>query len=100
MHNRAMKTAVLPSLRVDPFLREKAVSLLHDGETLSSFMSDALQHHVERRSAQDEFIARGMAAAEQSREARAYVTPEAVMKRLETKLANHRAARGKRNTRT
>ena len=32
-----MKTATLPSLRVDPALREAAEAVLQEGETLSSF---------------------------------------------------------------
>ena len=38
-----MKTATIPSLRVDPALREAAESVLDQGETLSSFVETALR---------------------------------------------------------
>jgi hypothetical protein len=34
-----MKTATIPSLRVDVPLREAAIEVLEDGETLSSFVN-------------------------------------------------------------
>ncbi|MBP9119020.1 MAG: prevent-host-death protein, partial [Methyloversatilis sp.] len=61
-----MKTATIPSLRVDPALREAAESVLERGETLSSFVESAIRHGVEKRQAQREFIARGLASYEEA----------------------------------
>lgn len=59
-----MKTSTLPSLRVDPELREAAESVLRDGETLSSLMETAMRETIHRRRVQAEFLARGLAASE------------------------------------
>lgn len=57
-----MKTATIPSLRVDPALREAAESVLDQGETLSSFVETALRVGIDQRRAHREFIARGLAS--------------------------------------
>jgi predicted transcriptional regulator len=64
-----MKTAPLPSLCVDPELRQAVESVLHEGESLSSFMERSLRDEVKRRRIQAEFIARGLAAREEGRQA-------------------------------
>ncbi|WP_333629965.1 YlcI/YnfO family protein, partial [Agrobacterium cavarae] len=56
-----MKSATLPPLRVEPEFREKAQSVLREGETLSSFIEEAVRKQVEIRKSQAEFIARGLA---------------------------------------
>jgi hypothetical protein len=55
-----MRTATIPSLRVDPGLRTAAEDVLQEGETLSSFVEQSLRDVVQRRQAQREFIARGL----------------------------------------
>ena len=55
-----MKTATLPSLRVDPELREAAESVLQEGETLSGFIEASVRETIERRRTRAEFIARGL----------------------------------------
>jgi predicted transcriptional regulator len=90
MHNSKMKTAALPSLRVDPQLRVDAELLLRDGETLSGFMAEALRSHIERRRAQDEFIERGMASAAEVERTGKFITAEAMLDKLETKLVKHK----------
>jgi predicted transcriptional regulator len=92
MHNAKMKTAALPSLRVDPQLRVDAELLLRDGETLSGFMAEALRSHIERRRAQDEFIERGLAAAEEVERTGKFITADAMLAKLEAKLAKHKAS--------
>ncbi len=57
-----MKTASIPSLRVEPALREAAESVLDRGETLSAFVESALRQGIHQRLAQREFVARGMAS--------------------------------------
>ena len=62
-----MKTATLPSLRVEPGLRKAAEGVLREGESLSSFMEQSLRDEVNRRRMQAEFIARGLAARDEVR---------------------------------
>lgn len=86
MHNKCMKTAALPPVRVSPETRHQAESLLRAGESLTSFMSDALSQHIENRKAQDEFLARGLASAKQARLTGEYVSAATVLRKLESRL--------------
>ena len=61
-----MKTATIPSLRVDPELRTAAEDVLEEGESLSSFVEQSIRDGVQRRQAQREFIARGLKIQERS----------------------------------
>ena len=56
-----MKTATIPSLRVEPALREAVESVLREGETLSGFVEASVRAQVHQRQLQDEFIKRGLA---------------------------------------
>lgn len=82
-----MKTASIPSLRVDPDLRTAAENVLRDGESLSSFLEQSLRANIERRQAQKEFIARGLAARDQARRTGEYFTAEDVLRELDDMLA-------------
>lgn len=63
MHdNTRTKTAVLPQVRVAPELRTDLESVLHEGETLSSFVEASVRGAVEYRRVQMQFHARGEAA--------------------------------------
>ena len=42
-----MKTAAIPAVRVSPELRQAAVELLRNGETLSGFVEEAVRRNVE-----------------------------------------------------
>lgn len=74
-----MKTANLPSLRVEPELRQAAEEALLEGESLSSLIESSLREEVNRRRMQAEFIARGLAAREESRRTGVYYTVDEVM---------------------
>lgn len=87
-----MKTASLPSLRVTPELREAAESVLHEDESLSSFMEKTLREEVNRRRMQGEFIARGLAAREEGKRTGAYYTVEESLEALDDILARHKPA--------
>ncbi|MGJ4728749.1 YlcI/YnfO family protein [Luteimonas sp. SDU101] len=87
-----MKTASLPSLRVDPALREAAEAVLHEGETLSSFVEQSVRAQVERRRQQEAFIARGLGSRDRAREQERYVQAAAVLDGLAQRLEK---ARGK-----
>lgn len=91
MHNRGMKTAALPPIRVSPETRHQAESLLRDGESLSSFMTEALIQHIENRQAQDEFIARGLASAAEAERTGVYVSAASVLRKLESRLQRAKA---------
>jgi len=81
-----MKTATIPSLRVDPELRRSAESVLHQGESLSGFVEQAIRQSVAHRQAEQEFIARGLMAREQARQTGAYVEASVVVDRLQGML--------------
>ncbi len=61
-HNRDMKTAILPQVRVAPELREDLESVLREGETLSEFVEASVRSAVEHRRVQIEFHLRADAA--------------------------------------
>ena len=82
-----MKTATIPSLRVEPELRESLESLLKKGETLSSFVESAIRDSVRRRQTDAEFHARGLAAMARVRAGEPTVSSEEVLAKLEAKLA-------------
>lgn len=82
-----MKTATFPSLRVTPEFREAAEQVLHEGETLSSFVEASIRESITRRQLQGEFIARGLAARDAARESGRYASADAVLGRLAERLA-------------
>ncbi len=82
-----MKTASLPSLRVNPELRSAAESVLQEGETLSGFIEDSIRSNIERRRNQKVFIARGLLSREKAKETVEYISEEKVLTGLEAMLA-------------
>ena len=82
-----MKTATIPSLRVAPELRAAAESVLQKGESLSSFVENAIRLGVERRRMQGEFIARGLASRDEARHSGEYFSSDSVLKDLDRMLA-------------
>jgi predicted transcriptional regulator len=92
----AMKTATLPSLRVEPELREAAESVLQEGETLSGFIEASVRETVERRRTRAEFIARGLASREEARRTGEFYPAREVHAELARMLEGARAKlRGK-----
>lgn len=83
-----MKTANIPSLRVEPELRYAVESALHDNETLSSFMEQALREQVKRRQLQDDFLARGLASRDKARQTGEYYDADDVLVKLDTMLSS------------
>ena len=81
-----MKTATIPAIRVQPALREEIESSLHEGETLSEFVEQSVRMAIQRRRDQGEFIARGIAALEDARQANDYVDSDLVINGLQRKL--------------
>ena len=88
-----MKTSTLPPLRVEPRLRSEAERLLRDGETLSSFIVDAVQERVRNRMIEEEFIRRGLASREKARRSGKYTPAASVVAELRRRLDHaHKAA--------
>jgi len=90
-----MKTATIPSLRVDPELRHAAESVLQDGETLSSFVEQSLRINIDYRRAQQAFIARGLAARDEAKNTNEYFPAEDVLRELDEMHARAQAKAGK-----
>jgi hypothetical protein len=86
MREASMKSASLPSLRVDPELRAAAESVLSDGETLSSFVENSVKAQIRYRQTQREFIARGLAARDEAKRTGIYYTSEEVLGELRAML--------------
>lgn len=82
-----MKTATIPSLRVDPHLRQAAEDVLEEGETLSAFVEHAVRAQVALRQSQAAFIARGLDSRERAQASGRYVTAAAALDTLQARLA-------------
>jgi hypothetical protein len=81
-----MKTATFPSLRIEPELRQAAESVLREGESLSSFVEDAIRSGIERRRSQSEFLARGLLDRDEAKRTGGYFTAGAVHRELDLML--------------
>ncbi len=81
-----MKTATMPPLRVDPALRTAAESVLAEGESLSSFVTQSILDMIRQRQAQAEFRARGLASREEARRTGRYHSAAAVLADLDRRL--------------
>ncbi|MFB9951493.1 YlcI/YnfO family protein [Rhizobium puerariae] len=90
-----MKTATIPSLRVDPELRAAAESVLKEGETLSAFLEDSLRRQISYRKTQAEFIARGLASLAEAKRTGIYHDADDVHDELKAMLEAKRVELGK-----
>ena len=81
-----MKTSSFPSLRVEPELREAAESVLREGETLTSLIETSVRETIQRRRQQEEFIARGLRAREETQRTGITHAAEAVHSELQRRL--------------
>ncbi|MEO6968386.1 MAG: YlcI/YnfO family protein [Rhodanobacteraceae bacterium] len=90
-----MKSASIPSLRVEPELRQAAEGVLRDGETLSSFVEQSLRDQITRRQAEREFLSRGLAARKNARRTGVYFEAAAVHAELRDMLAKAKAAKAR-----
>lgn len=88
-----MKTATLPSLRVEPELRHAAEGVLNKGETLSGFIEESLRSNIERRLNQNEFIARGLASRDRAKNTGHYFSAETVLEEIGSRLSNAKKKR-------
>jgi len=93
LQGRALRheIATLPSLRVDPALREAVESVLHEGETLSGFIEASVREPIERRRIRAEFIARGLSSRDETRRTGEYFEAGKVHAELARMLDQARA---------
>ena len=81
-----MKTATIPSVRVEPEFRAEVESVLGEGETLSEFVEASVRANVERRRIRAEFIARGLRSRDEARRTGQYVDVDVAVAGLQRKL--------------
>ena len=77
-----MKTATLPAVRVAPQVRELIESVLHEGESLSTFIEDAARTHAQWRKEDEAFHTRAAKAAQNLRDGGKFYTAEESIARL------------------
>jgi hypothetical protein len=88
-----MKTATIPPVRIEPQFREEIERSLVEGETMAGLVEMAVRAEVTRRREQSEFIRRGLAAIARTVSANDGIPADAVLAKLEAKLASARKAR-------
>lgn len=86
-----MKTATIPSLRVEPNFRAEVEAVLDEHETLSEFVETSIRAQVERRRLQSEFVARGLRSRDEARRTGEYADADDVLAGLQRKLDAARA---------
>jgi hypothetical protein len=89
-----MKSSTMPPLlRVSRELRADAEAVLAPGESLSSFVHDAVARTIEYRRAQQTFVEGGLASTAKARRTGRYLSGSAALKRLKRQLAQGRSTR-------
>jgi hypothetical protein len=81
-----MKTATIPSVRVEPDFRAEVEAALADGETLSEFVEASIRAAVERRRVQTQFVARGLRSRDEARRTGDYVDAQVFVQHLKLPL--------------
>ncbi len=90
MMKAATKTSTIPPLRVNESVRAAAEAALMEGESLSGFVLEAIQFNIQRRTMQQEFVVRGLAARDEARRTGHYVSTNEVLAGLDKTLAHSR----------
>jgi predicted transcriptional regulator len=91
-----MKSSTIPSVRVEPELRDQLERVLQEGESLSAFVEASVRDTVQRRLAQAEFVARGLVSIESAKRSGRYVSATAVLTKLQARLEKARARGGRK----
>ena len=86
-----MKTATIPSVRIEPSFREDMEQALGPGESLAALVEKAVRNELARRHAHTEFVRRGMAAIDRTVAMEDGMPADAVVNRLRASLAAARA---------
>jgi hypothetical protein len=95
-YTRAMKSATIPPIRVEPEFRIEVERVLAQGESLSEFVENAIRQTVLKRQHQAEFLRRGIESIEDTKRAGDGIAADAVVAKLEAKLAAARRAQSQR----
>lgn len=85
-----MKTATIPPVRVSSQFRAEVEQALEEGETIAALVEKAVSGEVLRRKAQAEFMRRGLSAIARTRKSENGIPAEAVIAKLEARLAQAR----------
>ena len=91
-----MKSASIPSLRVDPELRQAAEAVLREGESLSSFMEQSLRDQVTPRQLQHAFVARCLVSRDEAQRTGEYFDAASVHAELRGMLTKSSGGKVKR----
>jgi hypothetical protein len=91
-----MKTATLPSIRVEPQLRTELESVLKDSETLSEFVENAVRESLNKRRNQAEFMARGLASLHNARSSQDWIDSDNMLRKLSKQLDSVRKIQASR----
>lgn len=86
-YSQAMKNASIPPIRIESTFRQEIEMSLGDGETMASLVENAVRTEVTRRRDQSEFVRRGLAAIARSEANGDWIPAEAVISKLEAKVA-------------
>ena len=86
-----MKSATLPSIRIEPEFRKAVESLLHEGESLSQFVENAVRDTLVQRQHKSEFLARGIQSLEAARQSNNYVEADDMLAQLRDRLTKARS---------
>lgn len=89
-----MKTASIPTVRVEPALRQEMERSLQAGETLASLVETAVRKEIAARKAQAGFVSRGLVAIEKTVREGSGIPADAVLARLEKRLDAARRGHG------
>ncbi len=88
-----VKTTTIPSIRVEPELRQQLEQVLNEGESLSAFVEASVRDNVRRRLDQAEFVKRGIASLNSARRSGHYVSADTAVRKLEARLIKARAGK-------
>jgi predicted transcriptional regulator len=94
-----MKTATIPPVRVSAKFRAELEKSLERGETLAALVEKAVSSEVRRRKSQAEFVRRGLAAIARTQHAGNGIPADAVIAKLEARLAAARQTLARKKTR-
>ena len=89
-----MKTASIPTVRVEPALRQEMERSLQAGETLAGLVETAVRKEIAARKAQAGFVSRGLVAIEKTVREGSGIPADTVLARLEKRLDAARRGQG------
>lgn len=82
-----MKTATIPTIRVESTFLQEVQCALAINESLASFVETAVRHEIQHRQVQAGALQRGSAFAQHNSPSGECIPAEALIARLEAKLA-------------